>query len=367
VGTLVGWVMEGFRWLVLFSPLAALQTAWQPLSGFFGSLWASVVSGAQLAWQQLTAALASPNPLLALQSVLGSMLSALGSLPGQFMALGSAMLQGLAQGVRNAAQQAVAAVGEVAAGVRDRFKAMLGIHSPSRVFATLGSALSLGLAQGVAAAGPAVVNEVGQLAQSLQAVPLSLANPEVVPPQPGVPTVPSPSLGAAVIPDVVMPRLAPSFALAAPKPAAPVDQPGLRLPSPERPSLGLALPARIDVPLPTLRPVWEEMPVPQVPSAKGGPGDVVAPARVQPVPANEQSRAAMPPGVTPMPVGTPPAAPSMPGAPAAPGTPSIHFAPQITIHAPPGSDPQALADLLDSRLRSLIRDALRGSSAALHD
>ena len=57
----------------------------------------------------------------------------------------------------------------------------------------------------------------------------------------------------------------------------------------------------------------------------------------------------------------------MPGAPVAPGAPTIHFAPQITIHAPPGSDPQALADLLDSRLRSLIRDALRGSSAALHD
>ena len=56
-----------------------------------------------------------------------------------------------------------------------------------------------------------------------------------------------------------------------------------------------------------------------------------------------------------------------PGAPAAPGAASIHFAPQITINAPQGSDPQALVDLLDSRLRSLIREALRGSSAALHD
>ncbi|MDR4125585.1 phage tail tape measure protein [Yanghanlia caeni] len=254
VGTLVGWVMEGFRWLVSFSPLAALQAAWQPLSGFFGGLWASVVSGAQSAWQQLTAALGSFAPLQALQSVIGSMLTALRDLPGQFMSLGSSLLQGLAQGVRNAAEQAVAAVGEVAARVRDRFKAMLGIHSPSRVFATLGSALSLGLAQGVAAAGPAVVSEVGRLTQSLQAVPLSLANPDVVSPAQG-----------------------------------------LRLPSPDRPSMGLAV------------------------------------------------------------------------APHTPGAPSIHFAPQITIHAPPGSDPQALADLLDSRLRSLIRDALRGSSAALHD
>jgi hypothetical protein len=360
--------MEGFRWLVSFSPLAALQAAWQPLSGFFGGLWGSVVSGAQSAWQQLTAVLSSPSPLQALQSVLGSMLSALGSLPGQFMSLGSAMLQGLAHGVRNAAEQAVAAVREVAAGVRDRFKAMLGIHSPSRVFATLGSALSLGLAQGVAAAGPAVVSEVGQLAQSLQAVPLSLLSPEVVPPEPGMPAMQSPSLGAAVLPPVVMPSVAPSFVSAAPEPepAVPVEQPGLRLPSPQRPSLGLALPARSDVPVPALRPVREGAPTPQVPQTQGVPGDVVALVRTQPVPANEPP-AAVVPELKPMPVSAPAAASSMPGASAAPGTPSIHFAPQITIHAPLGSDPQALADLLEGRLRSLIRDALRGSSAALHD
>jgi hypothetical protein len=302
VGTLVGWVMEGFRALASFPPLAALQAAWQPLAGFFGSLWAGVVSGAQSAWQQLTASLGSFAPLQALQSVIGSMLTALRDLPGQFMALGSAMLQGLAQGVRNAAQQAVAAVGEVAAGVRDRFKAMLGINSPSRVFATLGSALSLGLAQGVAAAGPAVVNEVGQLAQSMQAVPLSLATPQV-------------------------------------------NQPGLRLPSPGQPAVGLAVP-----------PAW------------GMPIQRDTAANVDDMSEASHPPRAVPSGVTPMPGGGAPSAvaPS-PSAPHTPGAPSIHFAPQITIHAPAGSDPQALADLLEGRLRSLIRDALRGSSAALHD
>ncbi|WP_143904385.1 phage tail protein [Tepidimonas thermarum] len=257
VGTLVGWVMEGFRWLVSFSPLAALQAAWQPLSGFFGSLWAGVVSGAQSAWQQLTAALGSFAPLQALQSVIGSMLTALRDLPGQFMSLGSAMLQGLAQGVRNAAQQAVAAVGEVAAGVRDRFKGMLGIHSPSRVFAALGGALSLGLAQGVAAAGPQAVDEVGRLAKSLQEVP---------------------------------------FALTAPGSSST----GLRPPSPDRPPMGLSAPT-----------------------------DWIA------------------------------------GNPSA--TPSIHFAPQITIYAPAGSDAQSMAVDVEQRLRRLIQDALRGSRAALHD
>jgi len=301
VGTLVGWVMEGFRALASFSPLAALQAGWQLLSGFFGGLWAGVVSGAQSAWQQLTAALSSPNPLQALQSVMGSLLAALGNLPGQFMALGSAMLQGLAQGVRNAAQQAVAAVGDVAAGVRDRFKGMLGINSPSRVFATLGSALSFGLAQGVAAAGPAVVNEVGQLAQSLQAVPLSLSTPQV-------------------------------------------SQPGLRLPSPGQFAVGLAVP-----------PAW------------GMPIQRDTAANVDDTSEASHPPRAVPSGVTPMPGGAPSAVPPSPSAPHTPGAPSIHFAPQITIHAAPGSDPQALADLLEGRLRSLIREALRGSSAALHD
>lgn len=300
VGTLVGGVMDGLSALASFSPLAALQAAWQPLSGFFGGLWNGVTSGAQSAWQQLTAALSSPNPLQALQSVLGSMLSALGSLPGPFMDMGSRLLQGLAQGVRNAAEQAVAAVGEVAAGLRDRFKAILGIHSPSRVFATLGSALSLGLAQGVAAAGPAVVNEVGQLAQSLQAVPFALGTPEVT-------------------------------------------SPGLRLPSPDRPSMGLAVPPDWGVPI-------------RRDGANQG-DEPVLPRSARVVPSGQMST----PGSPSL------AAPSSSIAPQMPGTPSIHFAPQITIHAPAGSDPQALADLLDSRLRNLIREALRGSSAALHD
>ncbi len=300
VGALVGWVMEGFRALASFSPLAALQAAWQSLSGFFGSLWSGVLGGAQSAWQQLTAVLSSPSPLQALQSVLGSMLTTLGDLPGQFMSLGSSLLQGLAQGVRNAAEQAVAAVGEVAAGLRDRFKAMLGIHSPSRVFATLGSALSLGLAQGVAAAGPAVVNEVGQLAQSLRAVPIALTTPEV-------------------------------------------SSPGLRLPSPDRPSVGLAVPPEWGVPIRR-----------DAATERDESGLLRSAPTVPPGQMSTSGKSSL-------------AAPPSPSAPHTPGAPSIHFAPQITIHAPAGSDQQALADLLEGRLRNLIREALRGSSAALHD
>ena len=292
VGTLAGWAADALRALTAFSPSQALQAAWEPISGFFGDLWGRVLGGAQSAWRQLTAVLGSSQPLQALQSATVGMLDAMVQLPGQFYEAGRSILMGLARGVRDAAQQAVAAIGDVAAGVRDRFKSILGIRSPSRVFAALGGALSLGLAQGVSATESVAVDAVGRLSQSLQSVPMSLASPDL-------------EWGA----------------------------PGLRQPS--RPSPGLVLPA------PTSAPTSAPMP-----------------GLVQPAPTSAPM-----PGLVPAPRPVREATPAT----VVPGAPSIHFAPQITIHAPPGSDPQALADLLDSRLRSLIRDALRGSSAALHD
>lgn len=240
IGALVTWVRDGF---------AALSGVWRSIASIF----------------------ASPDPLLALQASLGSMLSHLRQMAAQFADVGRALLQGLARGLREAAQQAVAAVGEVAAKVRDRFKAMLGIRSPSRVFAALGGALSLGLAQGVAAAGPQAVEEVGRLAKSLQAVPLTIPSPEVQLPQ------------AAA----------------------------LTLPSPNHPSAESAMPTN-----------W-------------GAG--------RPLMTTTSTAAA------------------------ATATHSIHFAPQITIYAPPGSDAQSMASDVEQRLRRLIHDALRGSRAALHD
>jgi len=156
---------------------------------------------------------------------------------------------------------------------------MLGIQSPSRVFATLGSALSLGLAQGVASAGPAVVDTVGQLARSLQDVPLSLARP-----------------------DMTIPALWP--------------------PATERLAPGLAVS--------TLNPVQQGMPVPAGAQAQVRPGNAIDAARGQPDQVDDPLRWALP-EVKPVSMGLAPTAPSAPGNTTISGTPSIHFAPQISM------------------------------------
>ncbi len=42
VGTLVGWVIEGFQLLTSFSPLALISAAWQPVADFMTGLWSGI-------------------------------------------------------------------------------------------------------------------------------------------------------------------------------------------------------------------------------------------------------------------------------------------------------------------------------------
>jgi TP901 family phage tail tape measure protein len=44
VGTLVGWVIEGFQALVSFAPLSLISAAWQPVADFFTKLWSGITS-----------------------------------------------------------------------------------------------------------------------------------------------------------------------------------------------------------------------------------------------------------------------------------------------------------------------------------
>ena len=44
VGTLVGWVIEGFTALASFSPLATISAAWQPVADFMTGLWSGITA-----------------------------------------------------------------------------------------------------------------------------------------------------------------------------------------------------------------------------------------------------------------------------------------------------------------------------------
>ncbi len=204
-GALKGALMTAGRavmWLgraVMLNPIGLALTAaallvykfWGPISGFFKGLWAGLKAGLAPIGASFKAAFAPVAPVL---KPIGDLLSRVGgwfralikpmedtggaaeafgvrvgtaignavrmflslpgkllALPGEMTRLGGEIVSGLVNGINQKFAAAGEAVASVGASVRDTFKGMLGIRSPSRVFAEMGGNLSEGLALGMGA------------------------------------------------------------------------------------------------------------------------------------------------------------------------------------------------------------------------
>lgn len=82
--------------------------------------------------------------------------------------IGKNLIQGLIDGVNNMIETAKNAVANVGSAVIDKVKNVLGIHSPSTVFAEIGGYIDQGLANGIAAAVPYVTAAMQGVVNAVQ-------------------------------------------------------------------------------------------------------------------------------------------------------------------------------------------------------
>ncbi|WP_444811029.1 phage tail tape measure protein [Stenotrophomonas sp. LC732] len=131
----IGWLVSAFTTILPVVQNAVggawtyLQGAWNLIVGLFTGNGDKIRSGLSAMW-------AGVNQIL-----LGW--------PAQMMQAGIDMVQGLVNGIVSKGSAAMDAVAGVASGVVGKFKGMLGIHSPSRVFAQFGDFTMQGLAGGL--------------------------------------------------------------------------------------------------------------------------------------------------------------------------------------------------------------------------
>lgn len=144
---------------------ALIYEHWGKIVPFFQGLWASLKSGASNAVTGLFAevqlgisgGLAGIGALLLNFSPLGFLYRAFAGvmgwfgveLPSKFSEFGANLVQGLINGFTSMFPNLTAAIGGAAESVIGTFKNLLGIHSPSRVFAELGGHTMDGLAVGL--------------------------------------------------------------------------------------------------------------------------------------------------------------------------------------------------------------------------
>ncbi|MCT8273366.1 phage tail tape measure protein [Xanthomonas translucens] len=151
----LGWLVQAFMFIlpaikmVLGGTLQFVQGAWSLIVGVFTGNGDRIRQGLLQLWSGV-------NTILA-------------GWPARLLQTGVAMIDGLVAGIRSRLGAATGAIASVGSGVVDRFKGLLGIHSPSRVFAALGDYTMQGLTLGLQRAQAAPVAAVAAVGARMAA------------------------------------------------------------------------------------------------------------------------------------------------------------------------------------------------------
>jgi len=146
-----GWAWEWIKKLFAWSPLGLVINNWGSIVTYLSGLWEQVKLYVRGAWSVVTGIFSGDGDRI--RSGLAMMWSAingvLGGWPAKMLQAGIDMVSGLVNGIRSR----LGAVGEVisslGSGAIGGLKRILGIHSPSRVFAQLGDYTMQGFAGGL--------------------------------------------------------------------------------------------------------------------------------------------------------------------------------------------------------------------------
>ncbi|MDH0099949.1 phage tail tape measure protein [Stutzerimonas stutzeri] len=143
---------------------------WDKVGPYFLGLWNEIKTGFSGGLAGIAATIVNFSPLGLFYRAFAGVLGYLGvDLPSKFTDFGGMLMQGLANGIKNAAGAVKGAVVGAADSSIGWFKEKLGIHSPSRVFAELGGFTMAGLEQGLQAGERGPLSQLTDTAKRLTA------------------------------------------------------------------------------------------------------------------------------------------------------------------------------------------------------
>lgn len=162
-------IKQLFGW----TPLGMVINNWDSIKGYFATFWEQIKTVGSTAWDVIKQ-LFSWTPLGLFVGHFDEITSFLANLPERFTELGSHIIDGLITGIKSKFGALSDSLSETVNGSVDWVKNLLGIHSPSRVFAELGDYTMQGLSVGLDRSANAPLQSVANLSKTLKATTLSL-------------------------------------------------------------------------------------------------------------------------------------------------------------------------------------------------
>lgn len=135
-------------------------TTWGSIKDFLGKAWDGIKNGVKSGIDGV---------LGFFRGLWGQIKGAIGDIGGKMLSVGTDMIKGLINGINNMLGAVKDAVSNVVGGAVNWAKGLLGIHSPSRVFASIGNYLGQGFANGITGTRKQVQAATGKLVNDTKA------------------------------------------------------------------------------------------------------------------------------------------------------------------------------------------------------
>lgn len=135
-----------------------VQKAWGSVKGWFSNLWGNVKSGISNAWGGIKDWFSNLQPVEWMRGAWENVGTFFENLGPRFYEWGKNLLQGLCNGITSMVDKIVEGMKNIGRRIANGFKSILGINSPSRLFAEYGLNITQGLVVGLDRGGAIVEN-----------------------------------------------------------------------------------------------------------------------------------------------------------------------------------------------------------------
>ena len=135
-----------------------VQKAWGSVKGWFSNLWGNVKSGISNAWGGIKDWFSNLQPVEWMRGAWENVRTFFENLGPRFYEWGKNLLQGLWNGITSMVDKIVEGMKNIGRRIANGFKSILGINSPSRLFAEYGLNITQGLVVGLDRGGAIVEN-----------------------------------------------------------------------------------------------------------------------------------------------------------------------------------------------------------------
>ena len=135
-----------------------VQKAWGSVKGWFSNLWGNVKSGISNAWGGIKDWFSNLQPVEWMRGAWENVGTFFENLGPRFYEWGKNLLQGLWNGITSMVDKVVEEMKNIGRRIANGFKSILGINSPSRLFAEYGLNITQGLVVGLDRGGAIVEN-----------------------------------------------------------------------------------------------------------------------------------------------------------------------------------------------------------------